>query len=148
VGPLRLAAILLVLAVAPAARAAPLGSQRAPQPTNPFVAMEVTGGFAGIESYLGVGARGLARLDNRSGSRYFHLRRRELKRLKDAVRKAGWSKLRSSYPASQPVADGFHYALLHRGQVVRTEDGARRPKRLERVIGLLEKIAARRGGFN
>ena len=142
-----LAAAALALAIAP-----PAGAVIAPD--TPIVAsptvlisLEVTGGFAGIDSFLAVGSNGASRLDTRRATTLFRVGARDMRRLRRAVRAAHWLRLHSEYPARAAVADGYRYSLLHRGHVVRTETGARSPARLRRVLDLLERFAQRHGGF-
>jgi hypothetical protein len=137
---LALAAALVAALLAPGADA----QARTP---GTLVTMHTTGGFAGIDHLLTVGRRRHARIDSRGTTRRFVVSRNTMHRLRAALSASHWLQLRAEYPAEQPVADGSQYAVTHRGHEVRSEDGAKRPKRLNRVLRELERIVGRHGGF-
>ena len=145
-GPLRRIALLALLALPPAT------AHAYPAPNDPFlpapsvlVSIEVTGGLGGVDDYMAIGSNGAARLDTRSETRQFRASRREMKRLRAALAAARWTRLHSDYPARGDVVDGFAYSIIYRGHGVRTEDGARRPARLQRVLTALLRIRSRHG---
>jgi hypothetical protein len=96
---------------------------------------------------LTVGRRRHASTHSRGFTRRFVVSRRTMRRLRSALHDANWPGLRADYPANPPVADGFHYATTYRARQVTTEDGAKRPKRLNRVLEILQRIVGRHGGF-
>jgi hypothetical protein len=139
------AALTSVALVSPAAHAYPA-------PNNPFLAapsvvvsMEITGGIAGIDDYLAIGSNRAARLDTRSGTRRFNVGRKTFKDLKARLAAARWQHLHSEYPAPPGTADAFSYSIIYRGHDVRTDDGAQRPARLQRVLSVLQRIRSRHG---
>jgi hypothetical protein len=112
-----------------------------------LVTMHTTGGIAGVDHRLQIGARRHASATSRGLTREFTVSHKTMRRLRTALADAHWTDLRPSYPAKPPVADGFRFAIVHRGYRVRSEDGADRPRRLDRVLKLLERVVSRHGGF-
>jgi hypothetical protein len=124
------ALILASLALAPAAQARPL------------VTLHQTGGFAGVDERLVVKESRSATFTDRDGSDRFTVPRDRMRRLRSAL--DGWRRLEPNYPARPVTPDGFHYAVTHAGHTVRTADGAERPRKLDRVLAILQRIASRR----
>jgi hypothetical protein len=149
VGPLR--RIALPAALAGAALLAP-PAHAYPAPNDPFLAapsvvvsMEVTGGIGGIDDYLAIGSNRAARLDTRAGTRRFTVGRKVFRGLKARLAAARWQHLHSEYPAPPGTADAFSYSIIYRGHSVRTDDGAPRPARLQRVLSVLQRIRSGHG---
>jgi hypothetical protein len=138
---------LTVAVVLAAALVAPASEAQARTARGTLVTMHTTGGFAGIDNLLTVGRRRHASIDSSGPTRRFVVSHRTMHRLRSALHDAHWLRLHAEYPAKQPVFDGYHYAIVYRGHEVRTEDGAKRPKRLDRVLGELQRIVSRHGGF-
>lgn len=146
-GPLRRLALPAALVAAAALPAAVTAYPATNDPTlgapSVLVSLETTGGLAGADDYMAIGSNGHSRLDTRRGTQPFTVSQKQMRRLRKVLAEARWRSLRSDYPSPGQVADGLSYSTLYRGHVVRTEDGARRPARLERVLALLERIEAR-----
>jgi len=123
-------------AASPAAEGEPLTS-----PARTLVSMEWTGGIAGVDDYIVVGTDGFGRIDRETGSTYFRLPARKVRKLRRALHAAGFARLASYYQANPSVADGFQYAVLYKGHYVRADDGARPPARFAHLLLLLRKLA-------
>jgi hypothetical protein len=114
----------------------------APAAAKPLVTLHQTGGFAGVDETLGVKQSRAASFTERGHTDRFTVGKKRMHRLRVALN--GWEHLKTAYPADQPVADGFQYAITHAAHTVRTEDGAAKPRKLERVLALLHRIETAR----
>src|SRR5690349_632983 len=150
VGPLRrfapLAAALVSAALLPAAaHGYPSQNDSTLNAPSVVVSMEVTGGLAGIDEYLAIGSNGVSRLDAADGPHPFRLSRHRLKDLRARLSAARWLRLKPEYPAPAGSADGFTYSIIYHGHDVRTFDGSRLPRRLQRVLSALQRIRSEHG---
>ena len=114
----------------------------APAAAQPLVTLRQTGGFAGVDETLVVKQSRAASFTERGRTDRFKVPKKRMRRLRAGL--DDWAALRSAYPADRPVADGFQYAVTHAGHTVRTEDGADKPRKLERVLALLHRIETAR----
>jgi hypothetical protein len=112
-----------------------------PAHAAPLVKLHQTGGIAGVDERLVVKRGGAARLTERSHTRRFQVPDKRMQRLRRAL--GGFANLETSYRSSRPIADGFQYAVTHAGHTVHTEDGADRPKKLDRILAILQRIKSR-----
>ncbi len=100
----------------------------------PRLVVERSGGVAGVQDRLVLGVRGVATVTHRTGApvRLAPQRTRALRR---ALRASGFETLAPVYKPIGTVADGFVYALRHRGRTVRVEDAAEGvPARLQALV--------------
>jgi hypothetical protein len=112
---------------------------------EPLVKIDRTGGFPGVHELLKVKTDRSAVLRDGSGPRdRFRVSRTRMKNLRAALRDARWSTLAPEYRSPVEIPDGYRDAITHAGRTVRTETGADPPRRLERVVSILQRIIASR----
>lgn len=88
------------------------------------------------------------RFSGKGGTQRFRLAAATFNRVRQALRAADFSSLRTSYPSPVEVADVPYYSITHRGKTVTTDEEAiergRVPRRLTRLIRLVDEIVSSR----
>lgn len=123
------------------------GALAAPARPGDRIAYAATGGIAGIDDRLVVGASGRAVLTLRGRPDRTRTYRRTLsraanRRLRRLVTAAGIERLRARYAPATPVADGIDRSLTFHGRTVTVAQGATPPKALARAIGALADLSS------
>ena len=110
-----------------------------------LVSYEQSGGIAGIRTSLSVTVGGNARVtSNRTpGIKRFKLSLGELHALKDGLRNARFSTLRSLYDGKVPIADGIAQTVRYARCRVTVTTGGKPPQRLRKVLDRLSRLAVR-----
>jgi hypothetical protein len=124
--------VLVVLAVL--ACAAPVAA------SSPRLVVERTGGIAGVQDRVVIGAHGAARVTHRDGAAR-RLPAARTRAVRAALREARFATLARRYRPRAVVNDGFVYVLRSGGRSVRVEQGADGvPRRLQVLIGAVGRL--------
>ena len=108
----------------------------------PRLVMHRTGGVAGVNDTMVIGARGVGTVTQNGGTPV-RLRADQTRAARRALRAARFDTLDRVYAPKGTVADGFVYVLRHHGRSVRVEDGADDvPARLQALITAVLRLLA------
>jgi hypothetical protein len=111
-------------------------------PAKTLVRYTRSGGIAGEQTALKVNRDGAAKLTRRADTpSSFTLTATQLRKLKRALRDAGFATLDADYgPRDGVVADGITETVTYAGRTVSASTGGSPPARLERVLVRLRKL--------
>lgn len=116
-----------------------LGACTPARPSGPLIEYHRTGGIAGFDDRLVIGADGAGQITQRSGSATFTLDRDALSRLTAALDQGGFGRLGKEYLPANTCCDLMEYTVTYQGRSVRTMDTAV-PEALQPILAELNQL--------